>query len=91
MDLIAEKYDAAIGGGFDLAPGFVSRTLAPVHIVAVASPTFMLGRKPPIDPSELIAYSGIVMRSLETRRIETGCFEVLMASRCPQRLTKPSS
>lgn len=69
MDLIAEKYDAAIGGGFDLAPGFVSRTLAPVHIVAVASPTFMLGRKPPTDPSELIAYSGIVMRALETGRI----------------------
>ena len=36
VDLIAEKYDAAIGGGFDLVPGLVSRTLAPVHVVAVA-------------------------------------------------------
>jgi DNA-binding transcriptional LysR family regulator len=69
VDLIAENYDAAIGGGFDLAPGLVSRTLAPVHIVAVASPAYMSGRTPPVDPSELAAYNGIVMRSLHTGRI----------------------
>jgi DNA-binding transcriptional LysR family regulator len=69
VDLIAENYDAAIGGGFDLAPGLVSRTLSPVHIVAVASPAYMSGRTPPADPSELAAYNGIVMRSLHTGRI----------------------
>jgi hypothetical protein len=69
VDLIAENYDAAIGGGFDLAPGLVSRTLAPVHVVAVASPAYMSGRTPPVDPSELAAYNGIVMRSLRTGRI----------------------
>jgi len=69
VDLIAENYDAAIGGGFDLAPGLVSRTLAPVHIVAVASPAYMSGRSPPADPSGLVAYDGIVMRSLHTGRI----------------------
>jgi DNA-binding transcriptional LysR family regulator len=69
VDLIAEKYDAAIGGGFDLASGLVSRTLAPAHIVAVASPAYMLGRMPPTDPSGLIAFNGIVMRSLRTGRI----------------------
>ena len=67
VDLIAESYDAAIGGGFDLAPGLVSRTLAPVHVVAVASPAYMSGRTPPADPSELAAYNGIVMRSLQHR------------------------
>ena len=41
VDLIAENYDAAIGGAFDLAPGLVSRTLAPVHVLAVASPAYM--------------------------------------------------
>jgi DNA-binding transcriptional LysR family regulator len=69
VDLIAENYDAAIGGAFELAPGLVSRTLAPVHVVAVASPAYMSGRTPPVDPSQLAAYNGIVMRSLRTGRI----------------------
>jgi DNA-binding transcriptional LysR family regulator len=74
VDLIAENYDAAIGGGFDLAPGLVSRTLAPVHVVAVASPAYMSGRTPPANPSELAAYNGIVMRSLGTGRIHHWMF-----------------
>jgi DNA-binding transcriptional LysR family regulator len=69
VDLIAENYDAAIGGAFDLAPGLVARTLAPVHVVAVASPAYMSGRSLPADPSGLAAYNGIVMRSLHTGRI----------------------
>jgi DNA-binding transcriptional LysR family regulator len=69
VDLIAENYDAAIGGAFDLAPGLVSRKLAPVHVIAVASPAYMSGRTPPTDPSGLAAYNGIVMRSLRTGRI----------------------
>ena len=69
VDLIAENYDAAIGGGFDLAPGLVARTLAPVHVVAVASPAYMSGRSLPADPAGLAAYSGIVMRALHTGRI----------------------
>jgi DNA-binding transcriptional LysR family regulator len=69
VDLIAENYDAAIGGGFDLTPGLVSRTLAPLHLVVVASPAYMAGRRPPTDPSELAAYDGVVMRSPGTGRI----------------------
>lgn len=69
VDLIAEGYDAAIGGGFDLSPGIVARTLAPAHIIAVASPAYMNGRVPPCDPAGLQALSGIVMRSLQTGRI----------------------
>lgn len=69
VDLIAEGYDAAIGGGFDLAPGVVSRALAPAHIVAVASPAYLRGRTPPVDPSDLASFQGIVMRSLGTGRI----------------------
>ena len=69
VDLIAENYDAAIGGGFDLAPGLVSRTLAPVHVVAVVSPAYMSARTPPADPSELAAFDGIVMRAQHTGRI----------------------
>src|ERR1700761_7657816 len=52
VDLIEEGYDAALGGGFDLAPGVVSRPLAPAHLVAVASPAYMAGRKKPGDPRD---------------------------------------
>lgn len=69
VDLIGEGYDAAIGGGFELSPGLVSRTLAPAHVVAVASPAYMSGRVPPTRPDELAALNGIVMRSLQTGRI----------------------
>jgi DNA-binding transcriptional LysR family regulator len=68
VDLVAEGYDAAIGGGIDLTPGLVTRTLAPLHIIAVASPAYMKGRKQPADPSELAVFDGIVMRSTRTGR-----------------------
>lgn len=69
VDLVAEGYDAAIGGGFDLAPGIVARALAPAHIVAVAAPAYLAGRTPPVDPAGLAAFNGIVMRSLRTGRV----------------------
>lgn len=69
VDIVAEGYDAAIGGGFDLSPGIVARTLAPAHIVAVASPAYMAGRVAPCDPAGLTELDGIVMRSLQSGRI----------------------
>lgn len=69
VDLVAEGYDAAIGGGFELSPGIVARTLAPAHIVAVASPAYMAGRVPPTDPAGLQSLAGIVMRAPRTGRI----------------------
>ncbi|WAJ27169.1 LysR family transcriptional regulator [Antarcticirhabdus aurantiaca] len=69
VDLVAEGYDAAIGGGFDLSPSIVARTLAPAHIIPVASSRYMEGRVPPTDPSDLAALNGIVMRSPGTGRI----------------------
>jgi len=69
VDLIAEGFDAAIGGGIELAPGVVSRTLAPLHIIAVASPAFLKGRTRPVDPVGLAAFDGIVMRSSQSGRI----------------------
>ncbi|MBY5446730.1 LysR family transcriptional regulator [Rhizobium leguminosarum] len=69
VDLIAEGYDAAIGGGFELAQGIVYRALTPAHLIAVASPDYMRDRVLPTDPSGLAALDGIVMRSLRTGRI----------------------
>jgi DNA-binding transcriptional LysR family regulator len=69
VDLIAEGFDAAIGGGFELASGVIARTLAPNHVVAVASPGYMKGRTYPADPSGLPELDGIVMRSARTGRV----------------------
>ena len=69
VDLIAEGYDAAIGGGFELTPGIIAKTLASAHIIAVASPSYMRTRVPPHDPEGLTELDGIVMRSLRTGRI----------------------
>lgn len=63
VDLVAEGYDAAIGGGFDLSPGLVARPLAPAHIVAVAAPGYLAGRVPPAHPEDLARMDGVVMRS----------------------------
>jgi len=69
VDLIAEGYDMAIGGGFELSPGVIAKTLAPAHIVAVASPQYMKGRVPPFEPAGLSQLDGIVMRSSRTGRV----------------------
>lgn len=69
VDLIGEGYDAAIGGGFELSGGLTSRVLAPLHVIAVASPVLMRGRTAPTDPSDLAGIDGVVMRSQRTGRI----------------------
>lgn len=69
VDLVAEGYDAAIGGGFELSPGIVARTLAPAHIIAVAAPDYLTARARPTDPSGLSQFNGIVMRSLKSGRV----------------------
>jgi DNA-binding transcriptional LysR family regulator len=71
VDLIAEGYDAAIGGGFELATGVVARTLAALHVIAFASPAYLARHQLPADPSGLIELDGIVMRSLSSGRIRT--------------------
>lgn len=58
-----------IGGGFELAPGMVSRPLAAAHIVAVASPEYMKRHTPPQVPADLAALNGIAMRSTRTGRV----------------------
>jgi DNA-binding transcriptional LysR family regulator len=69
VDIVGEGFDAAIGGGFPLASGVVARELAPVHIVAVASPGYMAGRAMPRTPEQLAAFDAIVRRSSPTGRI----------------------
>jgi DNA-binding transcriptional LysR family regulator len=69
VDLVGEAFDAAIGGGFVLPAGVVARELAPVHIVAVASPTYLAGRVLPRSPDDLAYFDGIMRRSSPTGRV----------------------
>jgi DNA-binding transcriptional LysR family regulator len=69
VDLIAEGLDVAIGGGIELAPGIISRALAPLHIIAVASPDYLKGRRLPSEPIGLAALDGIVMRTSRSGRV----------------------
>lgn len=69
VDLVAEGFDAAIGGGFELTPGVVARKLAPVHVIAVAAPAYMEGKAPPASPADLGRFAGIAMRSAQSGRI----------------------
>jgi DNA-binding transcriptional LysR family regulator len=88
VDLIAEGYDAALGGGFDLAPGVVSRALTPAHLVAVASPAYMAGRAPPADPGALAQLDGIAMRSSRTGRISQRTMRNTAGEEMPARLNE---
>lgn len=71
VDLIGERIDVAIGGGFELTPGVVARELARAHMVAVASPAFVqrAGTALPRTPADLAGLDGVVMRSPKTRRV----------------------
>jgi DNA-binding transcriptional LysR family regulator len=69
VDLVGEGFDAAIGGGFPIPAGVIARELAPVHIVAVASPGYMAGRKAPREPSDLAQFDCIMRRSTPSGRV----------------------
>jgi len=69
VDIVGEGFDAAIGGGFELTGGLVARELAPVHIVAVASPAYLAGRALPQKPDDLEPFDGIMRRSSPTGRV----------------------
>jgi len=87
VDLIAEGYDAAIGGGFELTAGVIARTLAPAHLIAVASPVYMKDRVPPFDPAGLSALDGIVMRSSSTGRVRQWVMRNVASEEMPAALS----
>lgn len=69
VDLIAEGFDAAVGGGIELAPGFVARELARLHLIPVASPHYLKGRATIRDPAALALADGVLWRSPQTGRV----------------------
>jgi DNA-binding transcriptional LysR family regulator len=71
VDMVAEGFDAALGGGFELPEGMVARTLSPAHGVLIASPNYIATHGAPRSPSELAQHEGIVIRSPQTGRIRS--------------------
>jgi DNA-binding transcriptional LysR family regulator len=70
VDLIAEGFDVAIGGGVELPQGVVARELARVRIVLAASPGYLARRGTPTHPDDLAAHDGIARRSIRTGRLQ---------------------
>lgn len=87
VDLTAERFDAAIGGGLDLASSMIARTLAPAHIIAVAAPGYM-DRKPVAHPSDLAPLDGICFRSVTTGRVRHYTMRRAGGEEHPARLTE---
>ena len=71
VDLIAQGFDAAIGGGFELPQGVVARKLTPAHRVLVASPGYLSQREPILEPIDLQEHDGILIRSPQTGRVRS--------------------
>jgi DNA-binding transcriptional LysR family regulator len=71
LDLIAGGFDAAVGGGFDLPDGMVARELGRIHLIAVASPAFLRGKRRPKEPGALAEIASVAMRSPLSGRMRT--------------------
>lgn len=69
VDLIAQGFDVAIGGGIELTDALVARELARLRIVLVASPAYLKAHPAPGHPLELARHGGLLRRSLGTGRL----------------------
>lgn len=69
IDLIGERFDAAIGGGFDLPQGVVARELAPAHTILAASRSYLATKPSFNEPGDLAYADGIRIRSPQTGQV----------------------
>jgi len=69
VDLIAEGFDVAIGGGIQISPGIVMRQLAKVHLILVASPGYLKNKILPKTPEDLYTFDTLMRFSQTTNRV----------------------
>jgi DNA-binding transcriptional LysR family regulator len=69
VDLIAEGFDVAIGGGIELTDALIARELARVDIVLAAAPSYLKAHAAPETPQDLTRHRGLLRRSLSTGRL----------------------
>jgi DNA-binding transcriptional LysR family regulator len=83
VDLIAEGFDVAIGGGIELTQGVVAREFVRVHAVAVASPEYMARRAGPTQVSDLATMDGISRRSPQSGRVRSWMLRTASGEEAP--------
>ncbi|MFA2532708.1 LysR substrate-binding domain-containing protein [Pseudomonas chlororaphis] len=71
VELIADGFDAAIGGGIELSTGLIARDLASAHLVLVASPDYLSEHPPVSRPGQLSGLEHLAMRSLRSGKIRS--------------------
>jgi len=71
VDLIAEGFDVAIGGGVELTQGLVARELARVQLLVAAAPSYLARHPAPAHPDELAGHDGIARRSIRSGRLQS--------------------
>ena len=69
VDLVAEGFDVAIGGGIELTDALIARELARPRVVLVASPAYLKAHRAPKHPEDLVRHRGLLRRSLATGRL----------------------
>lgn len=69
VDLIAEGFDVAIGGGIELTEGLIARELAQVRIVLAAAPSYLARFPAPDEPEGLVRHRGLLRRSIASGRL----------------------
>jgi DNA-binding transcriptional LysR family regulator len=69
VDLVAEGFDVAIGGGIELTDALIARELARIRIVLVASPAYLEAQAVPAHPQDLARHRGLLRRSLSSGRL----------------------
>jgi DNA-binding transcriptional LysR family regulator len=86
VDLIADGFDAAVGGGIELSPGLVARELAPAHLVLVASSSYLTGRPPLCRPAQLTELDHLGMRSAQSGKVRSWILQSTQGERLPLEL-----
>jgi len=89
VDLVGEGFDAAIGGGIELSPGVVARELSRIHVVAVASPAYLAGRKLPAQPADLAQLDALLRRSSPTGRLRSWTLQHASGQQATVELPRP--
>ena len=69
VDLIAEGFDVAIGGGIELTDALIARELARVDTILVAAPAYLKAHAAPAHPQDLARHRGLLRRSLSSGRL----------------------
>lgn len=69
VDLIAQGFDVAIGGGVELTEALVARELARVRVGLVAAPAYLHRHGTPGTPAELARHRGLLRRAVDSGRL----------------------